>query len=111
MPLVTGDGAFAVQISEVPNCPFERLTSVHVSPAPDTVSVWRVELVGPLEDANSTSSSSVDVVLNAGVVTVPTPSIEIVLSTVRTPPVGAGPDDTSSDTALPVGTSVPATGD
>src|SRR5215510_5217104 len=108
--LVTGDGASAVQISDDPNWTFERLTSVHVRAQPEIVSVClSCAAVGPADEAKATSTSSAPVVVNAGVVTVPVPSTETVLSTVRAAGV-PGPEETTSETELPVGTDAPAEG-
>ena len=62
--------AVAIQISAVPSCVLTRLTNVHDSPAPDTVSVWVAE-VGPSDAANATKISPAADVLNDGVACVP----------------------------------------
>jgi hypothetical protein len=110
VPFTTGDEAFAIQISDEPNWVLERLTSVHGMPQPEIVSVClSCAAVGPADAANATSSSSGPVVLKVGVVTVPVPSIDTVLSTVRAAGV-PDPEETTSETELPVGTDAPAVG-
>src|SRR5262245_31810909 len=110
VPLVIGVAAVAVQISDVPNWVLERMASDHVRPAPVIESVCFGEtLVGPAEVANTTSSSFAAVVVNAGVVTVPVASIDVVLSIERTPGAG-GPVDTNNAIALPLTTETPAFG-
>src|SRR5262249_11097204 len=92
VPFVTGAAAFAVQISAVPNCVFDRLASVHVRPAPLIDSVCLEDwLVTPADVANSTSNSSGPLVLKAGVVTVPTPSAGNAFVAGSTPPRPSGP--------------------
>src|SRR5215470_2055327 len=111
VPLVIGVAAFAVQISAVPNCALERTARFQVRPAPEIASVcFSDKAVGPADVANRTSSSFALVVLNAGVVTVPVPSTETVLSIVSAAVVPGGPVDTSSETELPFGTAAPAFG-
>src|SRR5262249_24394676 len=111
VPFVTGAAAFAVQLSAVPNCVFDRLASVHVRPEPLIDSVCLEDwLVTPADVANSTSNSSGPLVLNAGVVTVPTPSADTVLSTDSTAGAPAGPDETSRATELSLATTAPAAG-
>jgi len=93
VPFVTGDAAFAVQISAVPNCVFDRLASVHVRPAPLIDSVCLDDWLWiPADVANRTSNSSAPLVLKAGVVTVPTPSADTVLSIDSAAGAPAGPD-------------------
>src|SRR5262249_7392322 len=60
--------------------------------------------------ANSTSSSSGPLVLNAGVVTVPRPSTDTVLSTESTAGAEFGPVETRIAIALPLATTAPAAG-
>src|SRR5881628_734459 len=73
--LDSGAGAVAVQISEVPGCPFARRTRRHARPAPPMVSVCPPD-IGPSDAAKTTRSSFGDDVLNARVVTRPPPSAE-----------------------------------
>ena len=87
-------GAGADQISDVPAWVLVRATSVHVSPAPDTVDVWLVPRV-PSDATNATSRSFACWVLNAGVVAVdPVPLTVTVVSM-----TGAGVGVTAADAA------------
>src|SRR3954454_18134655 len=102
-------GATAVQISDEPNCALDRLTRVQVNPAPVTVKVcFNDVLVGPADAAKATSSSPAAAVLNAGVVRGPAPSEKTTVSTASG--AATAPEDTTSATALPAATCVPATG-
>src|SRR5689334_20220662 len=60
----------ACQTSLSPGCPLERLTSVHVTPPPETTAVWPPERFGPSADTNANSVSPAIAVWNDGVVTV-----------------------------------------
>src|SRR5215831_833564 len=68
----SADAAVASQISASPAWSLLRATRVHVSPAPDTVTVW-LEPGDPSALTSASRSSPADGVENAGVVTVPDP--------------------------------------
>src|SRR4029079_3641448 len=103
------DGAVAVQISDVPSCSLVRCLSVHVRPAPVTVSSCAGARRDPSDATKATSSSPGALVLNSGVVTMSLPSTNTTVSTL-TPDAGA-PDEMTSATALPEAACEPPSGD
>src|SRR6185503_7215214 len=103
------DGAVAVQISDVPSCSLVRCLSVHVRPAPVTVSSCAAARRDPSDATKATSSSPGALVLNSGVVTMSLPSTNTTVSTL-TPDAGA-PDEMTSATALPEAACEPPSGD
>src|SRR5262245_19082524 len=92
--------AVAVQISASPRATAARCTRVQVRPPPEIVRFWLfTPVVGPSDAASAIRTSPGAVVLKAGVVCVPAPSANTV--TCAAGPAGAGPVDTTSDTAEP----------
>ena len=75
--LVNGAVVVAAQISAVPAWALARCTSVHVRPAPDTVTDCLGD-EGPSEATKATKSSFAFAVENGGVVIVPLPSTKTI---------------------------------